>query len=139
MRVVVHHPARTEPGEVRQAYHRDPETGVTSVTTETVKEAVEVPESKSAYRLGRIEDFTNPLTGETTPREEVAAQLVEAAKREFPGLEVAIEHLHVAERHPETNEAIRHEWKDHPPEQPVAAGAEHTQELATDQSQEAAS
>lgn len=114
MRVVVHHPARTE-------------------------DEVEVPESKSAFRLGHITDHTDILTGETTPADKVAEILLEQAKEEFPDCEVSIEHLHVAERHPETNEAIAHEWKDHPPERPVPAGEVHEQELATDQQQEVSS
>lgn len=69
MRVVVHHPARTEP------------------------DGTEVPESVAAFRQGRIDDFTNPLTGETTPKAEVAKILVEQAKAEFPGQEVKVEVL----------------------------------------------
>lgn len=112
MRVVVHHPAREE------------------------EDGTQVEASKSAFRLGRITDFTNPITGETTPRDDVAKALIEQAQAEFPDCEVTLEHLHVAERHPETNEAIRHEWKDHPPEEPVAPGEEHEQELSADQGTE---
>lgn len=72
MRVAVHHPARTE---------------------EVDGETVEVPESVAAFRLGRIEDFTNPLTGETTPKDEVAAHLLKEAQAEFPDLECKIEYL----------------------------------------------
>lgn len=114
MRVVVHHPPRTEP------------------------DGMEVPASKSAYRLGRIVDHVDLLTGETTPREKVAEILLQQAKEEYPDCEVLIEHLHVVDRHPETNEEIAHEWRDHPPEAPAATGAAHEQELATVQSQEVA-
>lgn len=115
MRVVVTHPGRVE------------------------EDGTEVPESKAAYRVGRITDHTDLLTGETTPADKVAELLVEQAKEEFPGQEVAIEHLHVAERHPETNEVVAHEWKDHPPEEPAAPGEAHEQVLATDQGQEVSS
>lgn len=115
MRVVVHHPAREE------------------------ADGTQVAASKSAFRLGRITDHTDILTGATTPRDEVAAILLKQAQEEFPGQEVAIEHLHVAGRHPETGEVVAHEWKDHPPEQAVAVGEVHEQELAADQTQEAAS
>lgn len=113
MRVVVHHPARVE------------------------DDGTEVAESVSAYRLGHVTDFTNPITGETTPAEEVVKALVEQAQAEYPDCEVSVEHLHVAERHPETNEVIAHEWKDHPPEEAVAAGEQHEQTLTADQAQEA--
>lgn len=115
MRVVVNHPARVE------------------------EDGTEIAESKSAFRLGRISDHTDLLTGETTPREKVAEILTEQAKAEFPGCEVSIEHLHEVERDPETNEITSHEWKDHPPGEPVATGEVHEQILATDQGQEAAS
>lgn len=69
MRVAVKHPARTEPN------------------------GDEVPESIAAYRFGRIEDFVNPLTDEVTEKAEVARQLVEKAKAEFPECEVFIQRL----------------------------------------------
>lgn len=69
MRVVVHHPERTgEDGE-------------------------QIPASVSAYRLGRITDYVNPITGETTPADEVAATLLAQAKEEFPGQQVELEVL----------------------------------------------
>lgn len=114
MRVVVHHPERKEGEET-------------------------IPESVSAYRMGRIEDFVNPLTGETTPRDQVAAALLEQAKEEFPGLEVSIEHLHEVEHDPETGKPVAHEWRDHPPETPAADGETHEVELTATQGQEASS
>lgn len=115
MRVVVHHPARVE------------------------EDGTEVPESTAAFRVGRITDHTDLLTGETTPADKVAELLAEQARAEFPDCEVSIEHLHVAERDPETNEAVLHEWRDHPPEDAVPPGGDHTQELAADQGQEVSS
>lgn len=110
MRVVVHHPEREEDDRT-------------------------VPASKAAYRLGRIEDWTNPLTGETTPKAEVAEILLAQAREEFPDLDVTVEHLHEGEV--ENGEVVTHEWKDHPPEQPVAAGDPHAVELSAQQAQEA--
>jgi hypothetical protein len=69
MRVAVRHPGRTE------------EDGTT------------VPESFSAYRVGRIDDHVDLLTGETTSADEVAEILVEQAKAEYPDCEVAIQRL----------------------------------------------
>lgn len=69
MRVAVHHPARTN------------------------AEGVAVPESVSAYRLGRIDDFVNPITGETTSKEDVAAKLLADAQAEFPDCQVVLERL----------------------------------------------
>lgn len=115
MRVVVHHPARVE------------------------EDGTEVPESKAAFRVGRITDHTDLLTGETTPADKVAELLAEQARAEFPDCEVSIEHLHTVERDPQTNEPVAHEWKGHPPEEPVAPGEAHEQVLATDQGQEVSS
>lgn len=105
MRVVVHHPARTE------------------------QDGTEVPESTSAFRLGRIEDLVNPMTGETTPKEEVATALLQQAQEEFPGQDVKIEYLH--SQGDETSE-----WRDHPPEEPASPGEAHAQELTAEQSTE---
>jgi hypothetical protein len=69
MRVAVHHPPRTEP------------------------DGTEIPETVAAFRQGRIEDFANPLTGETTPKEKVAEILLEQAKAEFPDCGVKLEVL----------------------------------------------
>lgn len=69
MRVAVLHPERTEP------------------------DGTVVPVSTAAFRIGRIEDYVNPLTGETTPAAEVAEQLLQQAKDEFPDAEMSIEHL----------------------------------------------
>lgn len=111
MRVVVHHPERVEDGET-------------------------IPASVSAYRVGRVEDHTDLLTGKTTPKEEVAAILVEQARAEFPGQEVSIEHLHEVEVDEETGKAVRHEWRPEPPKAPVAPGVEHVRELSVEQPQE---
>lgn len=119
MRVVVHHPERVEQIESRAGEHLE----------ETI------PASVSAYRFGRIEDFVN-LDGSTTPKEEVAKILLEQAKEDFPGLEVSIEYLHESE-HDAEGEVIGHEWRDHPPEQPVAEGEAHAVELSAEQAQEA--
>lgn len=115
MRVVVHHPAREE------------------------EDGTQVEAAKSAYRVGRVEDHVDFLTGRTTPQAEVVKLLVEAAEAEFPGQEVTVEHLHVTERHEKTGEPIAHEWKDEPPEEQVPAGEVHEQVLAAEQGQEAAS
>lgn len=69
MRVAVHHPARTEP------------------------DGTTVPESVSAFRLGRIHDFVNHLSGETTEAAEVAKVLFGQAAKEHPDCRVVIEHL----------------------------------------------
>lgn len=68
MRVAVHHPGRVEDGET-------------------------IPPSVFAFRVGRITDHVDVLTGETTPKEQVAAQLLEQAKAEFPDCEVVLEVL----------------------------------------------
>lgn len=68
MRIAIHHPARTE-GEQ------------------------EIPASVSAFRLGRVLDFVNPMTGETTSAPDVAAALLEQAKTEYPDCEVVLERL----------------------------------------------
>lgn len=102
MRVVVHHPARTE------------------------EDGTAVEESVAAYRLGRIDDFVNPITGETTSKVDVAAALVEQAKADHPGLEVSIEHLH-------DNGDDTSTWKDQPPVVAASPGEEHAQELQVDQ------
>jgi hypothetical protein len=115
MRVVVHHPARVE------------------------EDGTEVPESKAAFRVGRIEDHTDLLTGETTPREKVAEILLQQAQEEFPDLEVSVEHLHPVDRNEETGEVTSHEWRDHPPEGSVPPGAQHAEELAIEQTQEVTS
>ncbi len=73
MRVAVRHPSRVE--------------------IDAEGNEVEVPESISAYRFGRIEDFVHPVTGAVTPAEQLAAALVEEAQREFPGQDVFIERL----------------------------------------------
>jgi hypothetical protein len=69
MRVAVHHPARTEP------------------------DGTEIPESVCAYKLGRVQDHTDVLTGKTTSAGDVAELFVEQAKAEFPGCFVVIERL----------------------------------------------
>ncbi len=106
MRVVVHHPARTEP------------------------DGTEVPESVSAYRMSRIYDLPNPLTGETVPKDEVAATLVEQAQEEFPDLEVSIEYFH---DHGDGTAS----WEPEPPATPAAPGAIHERELTATQDQAA--
>lgn len=68
MRVAVHHPERVEDGE-------------------------KIPASVTAFRIGRIEDLVNPLTGETTPQEKVAEIFLAAAEEEFPDCEVVLERL----------------------------------------------
>lgn len=56
--------------------------------------AVHHPDSSiSAFRLGRIEDFTNPITAETTPKEQVAAKLLADAQAEYPDCEIVLERL----------------------------------------------
>jgi hypothetical protein len=91
---------------------------------------VEAPESISAFRQGRIEDFVNPLTGETTPRDKVAEVLLAAAKEEFPDCEVKLQYLH-------DNGDGTSTWKDEPPVEPMPAGEQHEQVLTAEQSQEA--
>lgn len=105
MRVVVHHPARTE------------------------EDGTAVEESVAAYRLGRIEDFVNPLTGETTPKDEVAKALLAAAAEEHPGLRVSIEYLH-------DNGDDTGTWKPDPAVAAVSPGAQHAQELVAEQATE---
>lgn len=112
MRVVVHHPERVEDGET-------------------------VPASVSAYRLGKIDDHVDLLTGKTTPRAEVAAILLEQARAEFPGQDVSVEYLHEVEVDDETGKAVRHEWRAEPPEVPVPPGENHERTLSVEQSQEA--
>ena len=46
-----------------------------------------------AFRVGRIEGFTNLLTGETASPEEVAAALVVQAEEENPDCTVTIQRL----------------------------------------------
>lgn len=112
MRVVVHHPARQE------------------------EDGTEVPESTAAFRVGRITDHTDILTGETTPAAKVAEVLLEQARAEFPDCECSIEYLHAVERDPTTNEIIAAEWKDAPAEDAPPSGAVHEQVLNADQGQE---
>jgi hypothetical protein len=68
MRVAVHHPERKEGEET-------------------------IPASVSAFRLGRITDLVDPLSGETTPAEQVVEKLSEEAAREFPDCEIVVERL----------------------------------------------
>lgn len=68
--------------------------------------------SVSAYRLGRIEDLPNPLTGQTTPAVEVAAQLFDQARVEFPGAEVRIQRLVSNEDADENGENATSRWID---------------------------
>ncbi len=46
-----------------------------------------------AFRLGRIDDFVNPITGETHSREEVAEALKAQAEAEFPDSTVTVQAL----------------------------------------------
>lgn len=69
MRVAIHHPERTEP------------------------DGTAVPASVSAYRLGRITDQVDVVTGETTPAATVASALLAQAEAEFPGHEIHLERL----------------------------------------------
>ncbi len=110
VRVIVHFPARVEP---------DPVTG----------ETIKVPESIAAFRMSRIYDLQNPLTGETTAKEQVAAILVEQAKAEFPDHEVTIEYFH---DHGDTAS-----WEPEPPEVEAAPGEVHEHELTAGQAQQA--
>lgn len=69
MRVALLHPARTE------------------------EDGTQVEPSISAFRMGRIEGFTNPITAEHTSAEDVALHLIAAAEQEHPECEVFIQHL----------------------------------------------
>jgi hypothetical protein len=120
MRVVVHHPERTE------------------------EDGTVVAPSVAAFRVGRIEDHTDLLTGETTPREKVAEILLAQAKEENPGCAVKIEYLHSVETEtdPETGNTVetQHEWRPEPPAKPAAPGENHEQVLPViEQAQEASS
>lgn len=114
MRVAVHHPARTEP------------------------DGTAVEASVSAFRLGRITDLVDPITGETTPADEVAAKLLAAAKKEFPDCEVELQRLIVSI---DDDLGSTSEWvhEDSVPEGAVSPGGGviATKDLATEQSQEA--
>lgn len=50
--------------------------------------------SVAAYRHGRILDTHHPATGEPISRDEIAAALIKAAKKEYPKAEVVVERLH---------------------------------------------
>lgn len=120
MRVAVRHPARTEP------------------------DGTPVAESVSPYHMGRIEDFVNPVTGETTPKDEVAKLLLGQAKAEFPDCEVYLErlvHNGDAEGEDPHGEGGTSTWVHHE-EVPEGAhspkgGVIAARELTTEQSQEA--
>jgi hypothetical protein len=69
MRVAIHHPESTQP------------------------DGTVIPAAVSAFRLGRIDDFVNPITGETTPKDEIVAVFLAAAKAEYPDCEIVLERL----------------------------------------------
>lgn len=92
-----------------------------------------------AFAEGRILGFTNPVTGESYSREQVAEALLKRSKEQFPaadGYEHRIETLHVAGTDKNGNE--RGEW--HPigeSELPLAGVGQTTaQGASTAQGQE---
>lgn len=92
MRVAIHQPAGTAPY------------------------GTEIPAAVGAYKFGRIDDFVNPLTGETTQKKDVAAKLLADARAEFHDCEVFIEHLI------DDGDGTSH-WAPEPAATPAPAGA----------------
>lgn len=111
--------------------------------TETIDgEQVEIPESVFAYRFGRIEDFTHPLTGEVTPATEIADALLEQAKKEHPNWDVKLERLELDDTSSENPEEHTSKWVPHEEfnhENRTPGGSSHAKDLAVEQTQEASS